>query len=318
MKITSFDKDVKNISKLSDRPNIEDGYTSDGLKEIFDRAGVDIKDYINNVLIAELSSVAKGMSGADRIGSAYIDTVEGDSVQDKLKALSVQINGLANGTLPDGSVTPDKFSPEISAFLTSASLRARLFKGAGEYTFAPSRDGTYKFTIVGGGSGGGVEPENTHRKLGGGGGACAVLWLELKKGDSCQITVGGGGEGLTVSGTALKTNACRGGDTTLTLNGTLVATAEGGAFGKNVRALALSEGINYGGGHALANDYYGTTGGDIEFGFGGSSVLGNGSVGEDDVPGIGGGGFSARYSGNNIFHKGYKGGDGAVLIEYME
>ena len=49
MKITSFAKDVKNISKLSDRPNIENGYSPAALKELFDKAGVDIKEYINKI-----------------------------------------------------------------------------------------------------------------------------------------------------------------------------------------------------------------------------------------------------------------------------
>lgn len=55
MAITLFNKDVENISQLSDLPNAEEGYSSAELKAIFDKAGVDIKDFINNSLIPELN-----------------------------------------------------------------------------------------------------------------------------------------------------------------------------------------------------------------------------------------------------------------------
>ena len=139
MKITSFSKDVENISKLSDRPNIENGYTANALKELFDKAGVDIKEYINTVLIEELASTADYSSGADRIGSGNIDTVPGETVQEKLTTLSVQVNNLANGVIPDGSVTPDKFSPEIANFLRTASIRAEFYGNVGKSTFVVER-----------------------------------------------------------------------------------------------------------------------------------------------------------------------------------
>lgn len=43
-----FTKDVNNIQALSDRPNTADGLTSHELKERFDKAGADLKDFINN------------------------------------------------------------------------------------------------------------------------------------------------------------------------------------------------------------------------------------------------------------------------------
>ena len=56
MAYTLFDTDVENISSLSDLPNAEDGYTSAQLKAIFDKAGVDIKAYLNGTLIPELNA----------------------------------------------------------------------------------------------------------------------------------------------------------------------------------------------------------------------------------------------------------------------
>ena len=317
MKITLFSKDVENISKLSDRPNIENGYTANALKEIFDKAGVDIKEYINNVLIEELASRADHYSGADKIGSGTIDTVPGETLQDKLVVLSAQVNDLANGTIPDGSVTPDKFSPEVAAFLTSASIRAKMFTKVGSNTFTVPRDGTYKFTVVGAGAGGGVDNSLALRKQGGGSGAVAVLWIDLRAGDVCVMSIGEGGEGQAVDGTNLVDDAKDGGSTTLTINGVTVATAGGGLFGMERRAVAMGGTYNISGGYPKAEECYGNTFGDMEFSIGGDTILGNGGAFADDAVGIGGGGYAGRYIGSGIYYKGYRGGDGAVLVEYM-
>lgn len=56
MAITKLTKNLNHIQGLSDRPNTADGLTAAKLKEKFDQAGNDIKDYINNSLIQELDS----------------------------------------------------------------------------------------------------------------------------------------------------------------------------------------------------------------------------------------------------------------------
>lgn len=56
MALTKFLVDVNNIQALSDRPNEIDGLTSAELKEKFDKAGSDIKSYLNNTLTQELDS----------------------------------------------------------------------------------------------------------------------------------------------------------------------------------------------------------------------------------------------------------------------
>lgn len=57
--ITKFTTNVNNIQALSDRPNTADGLTSQELKERFDKAGVDIKSYINDVLITNVENYFK-------------------------------------------------------------------------------------------------------------------------------------------------------------------------------------------------------------------------------------------------------------------
>lgn len=54
--LTSFTKSVDNIQKLSDKPNETDGLSAQGLKERFDRAALDLKDFINGTLLNELES----------------------------------------------------------------------------------------------------------------------------------------------------------------------------------------------------------------------------------------------------------------------
>lgn len=54
MALSKFTENVNNIQSLSDRPNTIDGLTSSQLKELFDKAGKDIKTYLNETLTEEL------------------------------------------------------------------------------------------------------------------------------------------------------------------------------------------------------------------------------------------------------------------------
>ena len=51
--LTKMTANVNNIQALSDLPNQTDGLDAQGLKERFDKAGSDIKSFINNTLIEE-------------------------------------------------------------------------------------------------------------------------------------------------------------------------------------------------------------------------------------------------------------------------
>lgn len=57
MALTKLTANVNNIQALSDRPNELDGLTSAELKERFDKAGSDIKSYLNETLTEELDTV---------------------------------------------------------------------------------------------------------------------------------------------------------------------------------------------------------------------------------------------------------------------
>ena len=65
MALSKFNKNVENIIALDDNPN--EGatpLTSSELKEKFDQAGVDIKDYINNILTSEIDTTVTNINGS--------------------------------------------------------------------------------------------------------------------------------------------------------------------------------------------------------------------------------------------------------------
>ena len=70
MALTKLTTNLNNIQALHDRPNVTDGLTSDELKEKFDKAGNDIKSYINNTLTEEIDDLT-----ADNYSKSEIDTM---------------------------------------------------------------------------------------------------------------------------------------------------------------------------------------------------------------------------------------------------
>lgn len=67
MALTKLTTNLNNIQALHDRPNVTDGLTADELKERFDKAGNDIKSYINNTLTEELDNVVATTYSKDEI-----------------------------------------------------------------------------------------------------------------------------------------------------------------------------------------------------------------------------------------------------------
>lgn len=70
MALTKLTTNLNNIQALHDRPNTSDGLTADELKERFDRAGNDIKSYINNTLTEEIDGLT-----ADNYSKSDIDNM---------------------------------------------------------------------------------------------------------------------------------------------------------------------------------------------------------------------------------------------------
>lgn len=56
MALTKMTQDVNNIQSLSDRPNTIDGLSAQELKALYDKAGSDIKTYLNTTLTTEVDT----------------------------------------------------------------------------------------------------------------------------------------------------------------------------------------------------------------------------------------------------------------------
>ena len=107
MAFTRMTASVENVSALANKPNVEGTppLNPDQLKAVFDKAGVDIQDYINNTLLDEMEA-----DGAENIGVTEITGVNGDTVQDALEDLKSQLDGVSQGSVPVGSITTEKLA----------------------------------------------------------------------------------------------------------------------------------------------------------------------------------------------------------------
>lgn len=127
MAIPKFDADLNIISKLADKPNDAEGLSSQALKEEFDRAGLLVKEYINEILVPQanidIDNAAKGIGGSEGMdGSAIVD---GTVTASKLAANSVTAEKIA-----EDAVTADKIAPKAvteEAF-ADASVPTRAYK----------------------------------------------------------------------------------------------------------------------------------------------------------------------------------------------
>ena len=121
MAFTEFETDTANISKLSDRPNQNDGLSSAQLKGRFDKAGNDIKTYINDVLLDELARITDGDSGADNIGATAVGDGTATTVQGILEEIDADVTAL------DGAVvhkTGNETIADVKTFTDSPIVPA--------------------------------------------------------------------------------------------------------------------------------------------------------------------------------------------------
>ena len=121
MAFTRFETDTANISGLSDRPNQNDGLSSAQLKGRFDKAGNDIKTYINDVLLDELARTTDGDSGADNIGATAVGDGTATTVQGILEEIDADVTAL------DGAVvhkTGNETIADVKTFTDSPIVPA--------------------------------------------------------------------------------------------------------------------------------------------------------------------------------------------------
>lgn len=138
MALEKLEKDLAHVSKLDDEPNDVGGMTAEELKAVFDKAPQEIQDYINEVLIPGIESMAVPGTGdfkangsvtatgnfhmggnriaglgtpqtdTDAATKGYADTCAADAVKNAVTNKAGQAQGFAtldeDGKLPDAQL----------------------------------------------------------------------------------------------------------------------------------------------------------------------------------------------------------------------
>lgn len=129
---------VDYVSKLSDKPNIEDGLSPDALKAVFDQAGLEIQVFLNTTLLGEL----EGDGGAGNIGIESIGISGATTVQEALAALKDAVDSATAGTLSDNSIETVKLKDLCVTTIKLAELAVTTGKlAANAVTTAKIDDG---------------------------------------------------------------------------------------------------------------------------------------------------------------------------------
>ncbi len=316
MALKRLDKDISHVSKLPDIPTLENGYTPESLKERFDMAGEDIKEYINEILINEL----EGEMGASSIGIRADESLSGATVQEGLCDLAGKIREVVGGQIPDGTISPDKFVPSIASFIKEGSHKMRLFAEPGEHVFTPTRTGDYKITVQGAGGGGSVFGVYYH-SYGGGSGAVTTGCIRLTAGHDYTVKIGKGGNGVKsdLSGNLLSNAEC--GEACGFYDGeTELLFAEGGKIGTHYDGEATSRGGIICKTGECPRMKFKSNNSTPTFENGAGSEFASETSNKDMNAGYGAGGFGAEYTLTSYTYvrSGGQGGNGCVLIEWVE
>lgn len=127
MAIPKFEADLNIISKLADKPNDTEGLSAQAFKEEFDRAGLLVKEYINEILVPQanidIDNAAKGIGGSEGMDGSTI--VDGTVTASKLAANSVTAEKIAEDAVTEDKVAPKAVTEEAFA---DASVPTRAYK----------------------------------------------------------------------------------------------------------------------------------------------------------------------------------------------
>lgn len=125
------DAAVRVIRDLPNRPTGTGHMSAAALKAAFDQAAENIKTAVNQ-MIGQLES----SGGAAEIGFRRSAEVPADTVQDAIENVQSQIAGVALGSIPDGSITPEKMQAGLLGLTDVTSLM----------TFTPKNSNYYPVT----------------------------------------------------------------------------------------------------------------------------------------------------------------------------
>jgi|GEM_PF-5968172 len=117
MSIRRLTASVSNVQALADRPNADDGLTAAALKAVFDKAGEDIKEFINGSLIPDIT-------GDNVPLGTPVPNVDADTLRGAIAALRAVVDQTAQGAIADGSVTWEKLDDALKR--REEALRGRV------------------------------------------------------------------------------------------------------------------------------------------------------------------------------------------------
>lgn len=370
MALTPMQTELSYIRTLPDRPRLSDGHTPESIKARFDRAGCELQAYLNHTLLPELQSTSDAQSGADAIGSGEIGTLPAGSVHSQLSALYAlcqeqlaRLQEAVSGIIPEGTVTLSRLEEDVQEKIEGAALRGLAhasFLHAGDYVFTAPRDGVYRVRMCGAGGGGSyyhplylapsaVQGDEVLTGRGGAAGAYLETYLTLQAGQTLTLHVGAGGTAnysavieepsdtaLSETYDSMMTYAeegewhSAGGDTTLSLEGTLLFTCPGG---NSATSCVLPTAVHpqdqpllTGAGEPFLAESAVAAIGELHGSRGAATPLGHGAMMTADGQSLpatcGSGGHGGQmhvYHAYMLFdYRPSDGADGAVIVEYIQ
>ena len=117
--MTLFNEDVNNVSRLENLPNENQGLDPDSLKAVFDKAANDIKNFINNVLIPEITiSVDAAARGITRLGLNGSEIVNHSITEEKYASGSVSADALKSYSVNETKLSA-ALKTKIDGYTTS-------------------------------------------------------------------------------------------------------------------------------------------------------------------------------------------------------
>lgn len=119
MAFTTFDTDVENIQKLGDKPNDANGLSAYELKVLFDKAAVDLKAFINTIMLPEIfdavDAAARGVTQEGLSGT----TIRDGTIYDSKLSKETGNQAVSTDTVQDKAITMAKLSSQIQTMLTN-------------------------------------------------------------------------------------------------------------------------------------------------------------------------------------------------------
>lgn len=111
--------DVENISKLDDLPNDVGGLSAAELKATFDKAGVDLKQFLKDLIQAIIDGDEAAARGITQLGVPGSMIQDGTITAEKLMALA-GAEAVYTDNMRDGAVTEAKLAVELATKINNA------------------------------------------------------------------------------------------------------------------------------------------------------------------------------------------------------